>query len=210
MEKASCRGGMELTFKLIGLAHYLHPDDSWQADGGTTWDIPKLIRAEIAAPINGVTCGGTHRLMGLSYAIRMRRRHGLPVDGQWARANKYTSDYVNLAFRLQNSDGTFSTSFFRGKGDQRDMERKVKTSGHILEWVVFAVPHERLQDRRITRAVDQLTNLMMSNRYYDWPKGPIGHSIRALSLYNERVFDISPGSRRKTQVANRHAKTGSK
>ncbi len=211
MEKETCRGRMELTFKLIGLAHYLHPDDSWQAQGGATWDISKLIKSEIAAPINGVTCGGTHRLMGLSYAVRMRRKYGLPVSGQWARAEKYTSDHVNLAFRLQNSDGTFSTNFFRGKENRNDMDRKLKTTGHLLEWIVYSVPHERLQDRRITRAVDQLTNLMMSNRYYDWPKGPIGHAIRALSLYNERVFNIPPGTRRgKSQMASRRANSRNK
>ncbi len=207
MEKATCRHGTELTFKLIGLAHYLHPDDEWQAEG-SRWDIPKLIQAEIAAPINGVTCGGTHRLMGLSYAIRMRRRYGLPVDGQWARADKYTSDYVNLTFRLQNSDGTFSSNFYRGKAKTGDMERNLKTTGHLLEWVVFAVPHQRLQDRRITQAVDYLTTLLMNNRYYDWPKGPIGHGIRALSLYNERVFNQTPGTRHQTQTASTQVRAG--
>jgi hypothetical protein len=210
MEKATCRAGTELTFKLIGLAHYLHPDESWRAADGASWDIPKLIRAEIAAPINGVTCGGTHRLMGLSYAIRIRRRYGLPVDGQWARADKYTADYVNLTFRLQNNDGMFSSNFYRGKGQTKDMERNLKTTGHLLEWVVFAVPHQRLQDRRITRAVDQLTTMLMNNRYYDWPKGPIGHGMRALSLYNERVFNQPPGTRGQPQTASTRVRSGHK
>ena len=203
LEKKTCRSDMELTFKLIGLSHYLAPDESWRSETGTRWSIPKLINAEIAAPINGVTCGGTHRLMGLNYAVRMRRRAGFPVDGEWARAEKYTADYVQLALRQQNDDGSFSSNFFRGPGSWGDNERKLKTSGHLLEYVVFSVPHEALRDRRITNAVDYLTSMLMQDRYYDWPKGPIGHAIRALSLYNERMFNIPPGHRRAAQMAKR-------
>ena len=209
LEKKTCRSDMELTFKLIGLSHYLAPDEVWRSETGRRWNIPKLINAEIAAPINGVTCGGTHRLMGLKYAVRMRRRAGMPVDGEWARAEKYTSDYVQLALRQQNDDGSFSSNFFRGRGTWGDNDRKLKTTGHLLEYVVFSVPHEGLRDRRITLAVDYLTSMLMNNRYYDWPKGPIGHAIRALSLYNERVFNIPPGHRRAAKMAQLRAEAAS-
>lgn len=210
LEKKTCRSDMELTFKLIGLSHYLAPEETWRSETGTRWSIPKLINAEIAAPINGVTCGGTHRLMGLKYAVRMRRRAGLPVSGEWARAEKYTNDYVSLALRQQNEDGSFSSNFFRGRGSWGDNDRKLKTTGHILEYVVFTVPHDKLQDQRVTNAVDYLTSLLMENRYYDWPKGPIGHAIRALSLYNERVFNQPPGKRRAAKMAQKRKDTSTK
>ncbi len=204
-EKKSIRSDMELTFKLIGLSHYLAPDEQWRSSTGTRWSIPKLINAEIAAPINGVTCGGTHRLMGLKYAVRMRRRAGMPVDGEFARAEKYTTDYVNLALKYQNDDGSFSSNFWRGRGTWGDNERKLKTSGHILEYVIFSVPHDQLRSRQVTKGVDYLTSLMIENRMYDWPKGPIGHAIRALSLYNERVFNVPPGGRRAALMAKKRA-----
>ena len=205
LEKKTVRSDMELTFKLIALAHYLAPDDVWRSSTGTRWSIPKLINAEIAAPINGVTCGGTHRLMGLKYAVRMRRRAGMPVDGEFARAEKYTSDYVTLALNYQNDDGSFSSNFWRGRGNWGDNDRKLKTSGHILEYVVFSLPHEKLFSQQVTDGVDYLTSLLIENRMVDWPKGPIGHAIRALSLYNERVYNTPPGGRRAALMAQKRA-----
>ena len=205
LEKKTVRSDMELTFKLIGLAHYLAPDEVWRSATGTRWSIPKLINAEIAAPINGVTCGGTHRLMGLKYAVRMRRRAGMPVDGEFARAEKYTRDYVTLALNYQNEDGSFSSNFWRGRGTWGDNERKLKTSGHILEYVVFALPHKQLMSQQVTDGVDYLTSLLTENRMADWPKGPIGHAIRALSLYNERVYNTPPGGRRAALMAKKRA-----
>ncbi|MCA9263187.1 MAG: hypothetical protein KDA60_05040, partial [Planctomycetales bacterium] len=204
LEKASCETGTELTFQLIGLVHYLPTDSQWTSLRGQTWDFPRLLREEIAAPINGVTCGGTHRLMGLTYAVRRREYEGLPVDGQWARAQKYTADYQEFAYRLQNRDGSFSSDFFRKRGDWGDNDRKMKTTGHILEWLVFSLPQDRLQDPRLLKSLDYLTDLMWNNRFYDWEKGPIGHGIRALSLYDERVFGQSPGHRSE-KIARRPA-----
>ena len=90
-EQLNCRPKSELTFRLIGLSHYLDSDETWKDKRGGGWDIPRLIREELAQPINGVTCGGTHRLMGFSYAVRRRKQSGRPVTGQWLRAQKYAS-----------------------------------------------------------------------------------------------------------------------
>lgn len=194
-EKASCRPRTELTFKLIGLSHYLEPDATWQASDGSTWSIPRLIEEELAQPINGVTCGGTHRLMAYTYCVQKRLQHGGPVDGQWLRAQQFAVRYQQLALRYQNADGTLSCNFWRGPGDWGGLERKIKTTGHILEWLVFSLPDGQLNDPRIVRAIDALTNMMMQNRYYDFEQGPISHAIRALAVYDERVFDGKPGER---------------
>ena len=194
-EKAACRPNTELTFRLIGITHYLGTQAAWESSNQEPWDVPRLIREEIKQPINGVTCGGTHRLMGLSYAVRKRQQEGLPVDGQFARAEKYTADYRDYTFAGQNRDGSFSSDFWRSRGNWGDMDRKLKTTGHMLEWMVFSTPHDELEDPRLVSAVDYLTMLLMSNRYYDWGKGPLGHAIRALSLYDERVFGGIPGQR---------------
>ena len=38
-EKADCQPGEELTFKLIGLMHYLDSDETWTTRYGDTWSI---------------------------------------------------------------------------------------------------------------------------------------------------------------------------
>ena len=85
-EKETCYPKSELTFKLIALMHYLDSDDTWVNDQGAKWDIPRLIREELAQPIRGAACGGTHRLSGLSLAARTRVRRGEPLDGEYLRA----------------------------------------------------------------------------------------------------------------------------
>jgi hypothetical protein len=194
-EMRTCRPRTELTFKLIGLAHYEHTEQTWQDAQGNEWSIPRLIQEEIQQPINGATCGGTHRLMGLTYAVLRRQLDGLPVTGQFERARKFTAAYQNYAFKMQFDDGSFSSDYFRSRASWGDLNRRLKTSGHILEWLVFSLPHERLQDVRVRRAVDYICNLLTQNRYFDWDNGPLGHSIRALSLYDERVFGGKPGER---------------
>src|SRR5262249_48231747 len=57
-EKRTCREKTELTFKLLGLSHYLSPDATWKDDRGVEWSIAKLIKEELAQSIIGAACGG--------------------------------------------------------------------------------------------------------------------------------------------------------
>ncbi len=194
-EQATCRSGTELTFKLIGLAHYLAPDAAWQADDGQTWNVSRLVREELAQPIVGAACGGTHRLMGFSYAVRKQEKSGQPVAGQWLRAKEYLDKFHEHTFKLQNADGSFSTNWFAGRGDPQDLDRRLNTTGHTLEWLVYSLPKDRLGDERVVRAVNYLTELMWRYRGRQWEIGPRGHAIRALCLYDERAFGGQPGQR---------------
>ena len=194
-EKRTCRSNPELTFKLIGIAHYEKSDVTWTNKWGETWSIPQLVREELSQPINGVACGGVHRLIGLSVAIKKRQKEGRPLDGEWSRAAKFIDAYHKYAMKLQNRDGSFSTAWLKRRENSGNADRQVQTTGHILEWLVFSLPQQDLTDRRIVRAVDFLATLMLKNRTHTWEVGPQGHALRALALYNERVFGDKPGQR---------------
>ena len=187
-EQDTCRSKTELTFKLIGLSHYLPSDAKWENRHGYQWDIPRLIREEMAQPVNGAACGGTHRLMGLSYAFTKREKRNEPIDGDWLRARKFVEKYQQHAFQNQNRDGSFSTNWFRGAGNRTDVNRKLETTGHILEWMVYSLPQDQLDQPRVVKAVDFLTQMMVDNRYRHWKVGPKGHALHALLLYDQRVF----------------------
>lgn len=188
-EKADCRNGEELTFKLIGLSHYLDSDAEWTTRDGQTWSIARLIREELKQPILRVAaCGGTHRLMGHSYAIYKRRKQGKPMDGQFARAEKFISDYHKYAWSLQNSDGTFSTRWFEGREAKPDLDRRIKTTGHVTEWLAFSLPEEQLTGPRMVKAVTFLVNSLRNNVSHEWEVGPHGHAIHALRIYDRRLF----------------------
>ena len=69
------------------------PTRPGRANGARTWSIPRLIQEELAQPINGACCGGTHRLIGYSMAVKVRQKRGEPLDGQWLRAQKFVDSY---------------------------------------------------------------------------------------------------------------------
>ncbi|WP_145093971.1 hypothetical protein [Rosistilla carotiformis] len=206
-EMADCRRGQELTFSLIGLSHYLPTDTRWRASDGSVWSFETLLAEELAQPIVGAACGGTHRLMGLSYALRQRRMEGLPIEGQWLRADAFIKDFVSYAWSLQNRDGSFSTNWFEGPQDNREIDRKIQTTGHILEWLIFTADQDELQDPRFVRSVQFLTNAFSRYRTHEWQPGPKGHVLRALAVYHRRVYGDARPWANDTQLAQPAGRT---
>jgi hypothetical protein len=202
-EMLACQSGQELTFTLIGLAHYLDTDAEWKNAQGETWNFERLIREELAQPIVGAACGGTHRLMGYSHALRKRRAEGKPITGQWKRADIYTQDFINYAYRLQNRDGSMSTDWFEGREDNGDMDRKIQTTGHMVEWLLTITPDSQLQNPRLVSAIQFLSSTMYRERGHDWSIGPKGHALRSLAMYYERVYQRGPGWQAPTPTAAR-------
>ena len=194
-EMYTCRSDKEVTFKLIALAHYLKSDAKWRNEQGEIWDIPKMIEIELSQPVNGAACGGTHRVMAISYALRTREMRGEPVDGVYLRARSYVRDYQRYAMSLQNRDGSYSSDWFKRRSDWGDKDRQLQTTGHILEWLCYSLPRNELSDPRIVRAVEFLNHLMTRHRYHEWEVGPRGHALRALSLYYKRVYERQPLNR---------------
>lgn len=187
-EMDSCRPDTELTFKLIGLSYYLDADAEWKSDDGQDWTISRLITEELKQPIIGVACGGTHRLMGLTFCVQRRKLQEKEIVGEWQRAEEFIQDYIQYALSLQNPDGSFSTKWFEGREAIADPQRRLQTTGHILEWLVFALSVEELKDPHIVRSVDYLAELMLSDGKIQWNVGPKGHALRALALYKRRFY----------------------
>lgn len=192
-EKVTCQAGTELTFKLIALSHYLEPNATWTNEDGEEWSVERLIKEELKQPVVTAACGGTHRMMGFSYAVRKRNKRGGEFTGQWKRAKKFVEDFHEYAFTLQNENGSFSTNWFNQRGDSGDTTRYLQTTGHILEWLVYSLPQEQLRDPRVIKSVNFLVDLMLDNRDRRWDVGPKGHALHALVLYDQRVFGAKPG-----------------
>jgi len=195
-EKLACLSGTELTFALIGLAHYLPTDAEWTARDGQTWSLERLVAEEIEQPIRGAPCGGTHRLFGLSYACQRRLRAAGTLDGHYARADHFVRDYQRFTLtRLQNGDGSFSTEWFKYPADREDdIDRKVQTTGHILEWLVGSLEQEELYQSRVVSAVEFLSSALLREPSREWKLGPLGHALHALTIYQERVWGkVLPG-----------------
>jgi hypothetical protein len=195
-EQLACKSGTELTFALIALAHYLPTDAEWTARDGKPWSLEKLVSEEIEQPIRGAPCGGTHRLFGLAYGCQRRLRATGQLDGVYLRADKFVRDYQQFTLtKLQNRDGSFSTEWFKYPADREDdIDRKIQTTGHILEWLVGSLDQEALFQPRVTSAVEFLTAALAREPSREWKIGPLGHALHALTIYQERAWGtVLPG-----------------
>ncbi len=192
-EMATCKEKTELTFKLMALSYYVDTNQAWTAMDRRKWNIEKLVAEELAQPVVGAACGGTHRLMALTFALRQRKAEGRPIDGHYARADKFIADYIDYTWTLQNPDGSFSSNWFESRGHEQNKERLVQTTGHILEWLMFTLPKDKLDDPRVLKSVDFLLNNIWDDRTHKWPIGPRGHATRAIALYQQRVYGVQPG-----------------
>ena len=195
-EKLACKSGTELTFALIALAHYLPTDSQWTARDGKPWSLEKLVAEEIEQPIRGAPCGGTHRLFGLAYGCQRRLRATGQLDGAYLRADKFVRDYQQFTLtKLQNRDGSFSTEWFKYLADRDDdIDRKIQTTGHILEWLVASLDQEDLFQPRVTAAVEFLNASLAREPSREWKIGPLGHALHALTIYQERAWGtVLPG-----------------
>ena len=136
-------------------------------------------------------------MFALNYAVYRRRLEGLPVDGPWAVAAKRTESYQARAFQLQNADGSFSTAWFDRRESSGDYNRRLATSGHIVEWLAFSLPIERLREERFEKGMEYVVDLLEKHQVgaRDW--GATTHALHALSIYEQRILDAKPGQRRK-------------
>lgn len=195
-EQLACSENNELTFTLIAMAHYLHTDETWGGADGTKWSLPRLVEEEIGEPLRGAPCGGTHRLFGLAYACQRRREATGGLDGVYVAANRYVRGQQQRLFgELQNPDGSFSTDWFNRAEDGDDVERKLRTSGHMLEFLVSTADQHVLYHPRTVAAVQFVADVLYGEPQRDWKIGPMCHALHALSIYQERLWgSLVPGA----------------
>jgi len=195
-EKRNLRSGTDLSFTLIGLAHYLKEEPVWKNDLGEEWSIERLVREELARKTGASGSKVTDRLMGLSYAIDRRTKRERPLDGPFLLAQQYISRYHDYALEAQNPDGTWHPSFFGHKGSSRDTAGLLRSTGHIFEWLAFSLPEDRLADPGVVRSVAYLTKILGDRRSrwntasMTFPEiGGLMHAAHGLAIYDRRVFE---------------------
>jgi hypothetical protein len=195
-EQRTCIEGSELTFTLIALAHYLPTDATWTSRDGTEWSLPKLVEEELGQPLRGAACGGSHRLFSLGYACQRRREATGGLDGVYVAADRSVRQQQQRMFsELQNPDGSFSTLWFDRPEYGDDVERQLRTTGHMLEFLVSTADQQVLYHPRTIKAVEFLEGVLGKEPEREWKIGPMCHALHALAIYQERVWGaVTPGA----------------
>lgn len=194
-EKLQCRTGTDLSMTLIGMSHYAD-FPIWKNDLGEEWSVERLLREEIDKPAMAVSNGGIDRLLGIAYAVRHRKQHNLPIEGDFERAEKYLEKLHAFAWNLQNPDGSWGYYLTRQEKNSDEIAAQ-RSTAYIMEWLSLSLPDEQLEDARLIAGVKYLLQLVNGNRFQRDVAGlatqEIGsytRALHALSFYNDRYFSV--------------------
>lgn len=177
----------EITWTLWFLTHYLDIDSEWTNAAGEPWSLEELVRLQTEAKVIGTPCGGTHGLFALAYARNAYLyKHGR-LRGVWFQADQKVKKHIELARSLQNNDGSFSIEYFKGPGHSRDFNERVRASGHMLEWLMMSLPHGRLSEPWVRRAVASVATDLVHHSSRPAECGPLYHALHSLILYRDRM-----------------------
>lgn len=188
----------ELAWTLWFFSNYLDPEEQWTDMHGRTWSMEQLVKTQVNAPLvvgdpdkTGPPCGGTHALFALACACNSYgQKHG-ELKGTWIAARNTLNYYIKAAQAGQNPDGSMSAKFFYQYKQMADTYGgRLKSSGHMLEWLMMALPPERLQEPWVQLAIERLADDLINgqNQYLDHEHtGSLYHAVHALVLYRNRI-----------------------
>jgi hypothetical protein len=192
----------EVTWVLWSLQHYLKPDAQWVNQHNEPWSIERLVQIESIAPVIGAPCGGNHRLFALTRTRDKHLKLGGKLTGVWAQADLKIRQHIEVARSLQNSDGTFSSEFYKAPGYTTDLNKRFNTSGHTMEFLSIALPDERLKEPWVRNAVSVLCRDLIANRQRQIDCGPLYHTLNSLMIYRNRLQPVSLANRVYTPSQN--------
>lgn len=212
-----CWNGKEASWSDIVTSTHVRPiDQKWTARDGKEWTVEQIVSME-AGPvydeqygadlINMSACGGTHRLIGLSIALNNYRNEQpeVPDDklvGGWLAAHNRIQWAVTQARNNQLPSGAFSIQYFQRPANSASIDEHLAATGHILEFLSFALPKSELEQLWVRRAAAYLCRLLERTKHIDLECGSLYHAAHGLVLYRHKVYgprDSSPETWPRTQ-----------
>ncbi len=186
--RARVTATQELSWTILVVGQYLGTDISWANSHGEKLHFEDLVRYELNQPMDPAACGGTHRLFGLSWVYHLHLQKGGTKTGVWSDVADFLERHKLLARRYQNPDGSFSTSFFRDRGNLTDMQLRMNTTGHTLEWLALALTDAELRQPWVREAASRLALMFLEIKASPMEGGTLYHAIHGLLIYYARVY----------------------
>jgi hypothetical protein len=188
-ERASVKANQELSWAIIIIAQYFGTNVTWVNGNGETLHFEDVVRYELTQPIkDSPVCGGTHRLFGLTWAYHLHMASGGKKVGVWKDLENLTGQYKELAKSLQNKDGSFSTEYLRGPGNDQSLTLRIHSTGHVFEWLALALSDEELRQPWMQNAASALAAMILSNQNQGLDGGAVYHGTHGLEVYRNRAF----------------------
>jgi hypothetical protein len=217
------RDGDEGGWSLIGLTAFpdIVPLDrewevSYESQGQAVtekWSIEKIVAMEcrdsvypqpssprgieFTIPFHETSCGGTHRLIGLSRALARYREflqaQGRPaaLEGAWRDADNIVGLGIERIRELQQGDGAFSALWLQRGSTSSDVTVRIRTTGHCLEFLALTLPQEELAKDWAARAALHLCELFEQTKDMPVDCGAAYHALHALQVYREKRWGVA-------------------
>ncbi len=180
--------GMEASWTLIGLSSYLPMDAKWKAKDGSEWTLERIIAMESAQDLAESACGGSHRMVGITYALNRYLAEGGQLRGGWKAADDKVQSTIAACKQFQQPDGSLSTNYFERAATSPDVALRINTTGHQLEFLVMALTEAQLREPWVTRSVVHLCELLKQTRDLPIECGSLYHAAHGLVLYRLRLW----------------------
>jgi hypothetical protein len=203
------------------------PDQSWEVppppdapagpDGekpaAEKWSIERILRMEyngsqyaqpsspfgieLSQQFHETSCGGTHRLIGMSLAVQRYEKYlekqGKPVvlSGAWRDARNLINLAIDRMRELQQEDGAFSAQWLQRPALSSDVTVRIRTTGHCLEFLALTLPKEELAKDWVTRAAVHLCELFEQTKELPLDCGATYHALHGLQVYREKRWGVA-------------------
>jgi hypothetical protein len=193
--RARVTAEQELGWAILVIGQYLGTDISWTNAYGEKLKYKDLLRYEVDMNLDGAACGGTHSLFGLTWALHLHLRAGGKTEGIWKEVADKIAKHKALARDYQHEDGSFSTDFFRGRGNADDKTLRINTTGHTLEWLALALSDTEIKKPWVQSAANALSLMILDLQDAPIEGGSLYHAVHGLILYYSRAYgneDLGP------------------
>ena len=185
--KAEVNTDEEITWTLWAFSRYLPWDTEWVSNRNEEWSMEKLVRVQMQSEPTRSACGGTHGLFALASAVNCYSRDQKHLRGTWLEASMRVRQYVEYARSMQNRDGSFSSKYFEGPEYASDVNKRVSTTGHTLEFIMEALSQNRLNEPWVRSAVYRIATDLIEYKKQPLEPGGMYHAIDSLVIYRERT-----------------------
>lgn len=192
--KASVHEKQELSWAIIVIGDIYGSDHSWTNRKKEKLHFDDVVRYELKEPIDTAACGGTHRLFGLTWAYHRHIQKGGKMTGVWKDVVDKIEQYKLNAKKYQNkSDGSFSSNYVSKPGYAKDVQGRIGSTGHTLEWLALALTDEELRQPWVQEAAVALCNMILENSTREIDGGSLYHATHGLHIYYDRLFGALAG-----------------
>jgi hypothetical protein len=189
--RARVSADQELSWAILIIAQYLGTDVRWTNSSGEKLHFEDVVRYELKQPIDDAACGGTHRLFGLTWAYHLHLKKGGKDIGVWKDVAEKIRTYKKLARKYQNPDGSFSSRYLAGPGSTSDVQVRIGTTGHVLEWLALSLTDEELSEPWVQAAASALCMMILDSSGRPIDGGGLYHAAHGLHIYHARLFGLS-------------------